>query len=51
MFRGVETEQLKLWENAAERSADDWQTIVGVQPERMNDRGIFRVLEWGGMEA
>ncbi|KAF5310417.1 hypothetical protein D9611_012282 [Ephemerocybe angulata] len=37
-----------------ERSAVDvsrWAGAVGVDSERMNDAGLFRVIEWGGREV
>ena len=56
LFRGVAADDLELWEQAAARaSAEDgatfWTRVVGVDMARASDRGLFRVLEWGGMEV
>ena len=56
LFRGVAADDLELWEQAAARaSAEDgatfWTQVVGVDMARASDRGLFRVLEWGGMEV
>ena len=55
LFRGVAADDLGLWEQAAARAiAEDgptfWAQVVGVDLVRASDRGLFRVLEWGGME-
>jgi hypothetical protein len=55
LFRGVNPGDLNLWAQAAARAtAEDgatfWAHVVGVDPARGSDRGLFRVLEWGGME-
>jgi hypothetical protein len=56
LFRGVAADDLGLWEQAATRAtAEDgatfWARVVGVDLARASDRGLFRVLEWGGMEV
>jgi hypothetical protein len=54
LFRGVEENELEFWEKAqikAGESPDVWQNIVGVDVEKAEDTGLFRVLEWGGMEV
>ncbi|KAH9960153.1 hypothetical protein BC827DRAFT_1209480 [Russula dissimulans] len=58
LFRGVAPGDLGLWEQAAARAtAEDpdgatfWTQVVGVDAARASDRGLFRVLEWGGMEV
>ncbi|KAF6748215.1 hypothetical protein DFP72DRAFT_1015529 [Ephemerocybe angulata] len=54
LFKGIEETELGLWSDALERSAVDvgrWAGVVGVEPERMNDAALFRVIEWGGMEV
>jgi len=56
LFRGVAADDLGLWEQAATRAtAEDgatfWAQVVGVDLARASDRGLFRVLEWGGMEV
>ena len=58
LFRGVAVGDLGLWEAASARAggtgADGptfWADIVGVDTARAADSGLFRVLEWGGMEV
>lgn len=55
LFRGVGTQDLALWAEAEERvktmSIDTWRSIVGINADGMHYDGIFRVLEWGGMEV
>ena len=58
LFRGVAAGDLGLWEAASARVADTgalgsryWADIVGVDAVRAADSGVFRVLEWGGMEV
>lgn len=56
LFRGVAPGDLGLWTQAAERAAAEdgatfWAQVVGVDAARASDRGLFRVLEWGGMEV
>jgi len=55
LFRGVAKDDLGLWCQAAARAtAEDgatfWAQVVGVDTVRAWDGGLFRVLEWGGME-
>ncbi|KAF6748212.1 hypothetical protein DFP72DRAFT_1074479 [Ephemerocybe angulata] len=53
LFKSVEGD-LDMWSDALERSALDvsrWAGIVGVDADRMKDAGLFRVIEWGGMEV
>jgi len=55
LFRGVAEDDLGLWSEAAARAtAEDgatfWAQVVGVDAVRTSDDGLFRVLEWGGME-
>ena len=54
LFQKVDSSQLNLWSEAAKRADDDvefWRDIVGVEnKDRQEDKNIFRVLEWGGME-
>jgi len=55
LFRGVSKGDLGLWDQAAARAtAEDgatfWTQVVGVDAVRACDGGLFRVLEWGGME-
>ncbi|KAF8264817.1 hypothetical protein EI94DRAFT_1737581 [Lactarius quietus] len=56
LFRGVPASDLELWEAASARAAAAdgmtlWKDIVGVDAARAADSGLFRVLEWGGMEV
>jgi ubiquitin C len=55
LFRGVSADDLGLWRQAATRAEDGgatfWTRIVGVDAARASDPGLFRVLEWGGMEV
>jgi hypothetical protein len=54
LFQKVDIGQLDLWAEAAKRAEDDvesWRDVVGVESkERQEDKSLFRVLEWGGME-
>ncbi|KAH9018122.1 hypothetical protein EDB84DRAFT_1520100 [Lactarius hengduanensis] len=58
LFRGVPVGDLGLWEAARARAAGtgtdgarSWPDVVGVDTIRAADSGLFRVLEWGGMEV
>jgi len=56
LFCGVSPGDLGIWAPAAARvAAEDgatfWAQVVGIDPVRASDRGLFRVLEWGGMEV
>ncbi|KAH8986745.1 hypothetical protein EDB92DRAFT_2020971 [Lactarius akahatsu] len=55
LFRGVPVGDLGLWEAASARTHADgarlWADVVGVDAVRAADSGLFRVLEWGGMEV
>ncbi|GAA6019730.1 hypothetical protein JCM10207_009245 [Rhodosporidiobolus poonsookiae] len=48
LFKGVEAGEAEGW-----RKADgvDWAEEVGVELDKATDTGLFRVLEWGGMEV
>jgi len=55
LFRGVAKGDLGVWSQAvaratAEDGATFWTQVVGVDVVRACDGGLFRVLEWGGME-
>jgi hypothetical protein len=54
LFQKVDIGQLDLWAEAAKRAEDDvgfWRDIVSVEnKDRQEDKNLFRVLEWGGME-
>ncbi|EUC55112.1 ubiquitin family protein, partial [Rhizoctonia solani AG-3 Rhs1AP] len=54
LFRGVEEGQLEQWDEAVAMASKDvtvWRDIIGVDIERVHDKSLFRVLEWGGMEV
>jgi hypothetical protein len=53
VFKGVAESELEAWPAAQSRGKDDdsaWIDIVGVDVGRTVDGGLFRVIEWGGME-
>ena len=50
LFKGVDAAEL-AWEEARDRVGTvNWRAVVGVKETAM-DEGVFRVLEWGGMEV
>ncbi|SJL14705.1 uncharacterized protein ARMOST_18171 [Armillaria ostoyae] len=54
LFTRVCEDELGEWEGALSRAsenADFWESIVGVDSDKMKDERLFRVLEWGGMEV
>ncbi|CAE6455774.1 unnamed protein product, partial [Rhizoctonia solani] len=53
LFRGVQESQIEYWTDAvamAQKEVSVWRDIVGVDVARAQDKSLFRVLEWGGME-
>jgi hypothetical protein len=53
VFKGIEESELESWPAAQRREKEDvssWIDIVGVDVGRTVDKGLFRVIEWGGME-
>ncbi|KAI0088381.1 hypothetical protein BDY19DRAFT_994282 [Irpex rosettiformis] len=53
LFRGIEENNLVDWEDAHARATADvsfWTEVVGVSVDKASDVGLYRVLEWGGME-
>ncbi|GAA6042995.1 hypothetical protein JCM8097_003876 [Rhodosporidiobolus ruineniae] len=48
LFRGVEEAEADGWRKPEEV---DWAGEVGVKVDEAKDEGLFRVLEWGGMEV
>lgn len=54
LFQGIESTELDKWTDAQSRAKDGvafWREVTGVEDEdRQTDSGLFRVLEWGGME-
>ncbi|KAG8741068.1 hypothetical protein FRC10_003408, partial [Ceratobasidium sp. 414] len=53
LFRGVDENDLEAWADAVTKAVEDpsvWRDVVGVEIEKAGDTGLFRVLEWGGME-
>ena len=54
LFRGVDESHLEVWSAARDlgnQNANMWREVVGVDVGRALDAGLFRVLEWGGMEV
>lgn len=56
LFRGLKDEELvdQTWGRAVEKSNKDvniWRDIVGVDQRSLDDKTLFRVVEWGGMEV
>jgi hypothetical protein len=55
LFHGVEAGDLSRWEllepDSEEYEEASWADEVGVDTVRATDRGLFRVLELGGMEV
>ncbi|KDQ56417.1 hypothetical protein JAAARDRAFT_59294 [Jaapia argillacea MUCL 33604] len=51
LFKGVSGEDVGLWESGEGKW--DWREVVGVNggEEREGGEGLFRVVEWGGMEV
>jgi hypothetical protein len=54
LFQKVNVDQLDNWAGAISTAEEDvglWRDVVGVESrERQEDKNLFRVLEWGGME-
>ncbi|KAG8782452.1 hypothetical protein FRC12_020810 [Ceratobasidium sp. 428] len=53
VFKGVEEVSLEAWAPAQGKATEHpsmWCDIVGVNVEKAQDKSLFRVLEWGGME-
>ncbi|KAJ8291278.1 hypothetical protein OF846_005321 [Rhodotorula toruloides] len=48
LFKGVDAGQTSEWKKPDEV---DWVKEVGVQVDKAEDKSLFRVLEWGGMEV
>jgi hypothetical protein len=54
LFRGVDEENLELWDEARERANDAvgfWKKVAGIDVDKLQDASLFRVIEWGGMEV
>ncbi|KAG8730575.1 hypothetical protein FRC10_002599 [Ceratobasidium sp. 414] len=54
LFRGVKENDLEAWANAGTKAVESpriWRDMVGVDIGKAGDTGLFRVLEWGGMEV
>ncbi|GAA6042996.1 hypothetical protein JCM8097_003877 [Rhodosporidiobolus ruineniae] len=47
LFKGVDEAETEGWRKPDEV---DWVSEVGVKVDEARDEGLFRVLEWGGME-
>ncbi|KAH6917586.1 hypothetical protein BKA70DRAFT_1139198 [Coprinopsis sp. MPI-PUGE-AT-0042] len=53
LFQGVEECDVEHWPEAAQRVSQPvqkWQDVVGIDPSRVCDTTLYRVIEWGGME-
>lgn len=53
IFTRVADEDRFKWHSAdlrAQENVDWWKSVVGIDESRINDKQLFRVLEWGGME-
>lgn len=54
LFGKVNPDQLQAWSNSVKKAEEDvmfWRDVVGVaEREKQEDKGLFRVVEWGGME-
>ncbi|ESK94669.1 ubiquitin family protein [Moniliophthora roreri MCA 2997] len=55
LFKGVSPQDAACeWHEAVKRAEEDvkmWREIVGIDIDRALDKGLFRVLEWGGMDV
>ncbi|CAE7142209.1 unnamed protein product [Rhizoctonia solani] len=54
LFGGIEESRIGEWDEAivlANRDVTLWRDVVGVNIARAQDKSLFRVLEWGGMEV
>ncbi|KAG8933242.1 hypothetical protein FRC01_010231 [Tulasnella sp. 417] len=54
LFQPVMASQLDEWSQASDRAVKDpsfWRDVVGIDIEKQKDPSLFRVVEWGGMEA
>lgn len=55
IFQGVLPDDIDAWPNARMRVQEDvkrWREVVGLpQEDRLQDKSLLRVLEWGGMEV
>lgn len=53
LFQGVDDCDAEHWLEATQRASqpvEKWQNIVGLDPSRVGDASLYRVIEWGGME-
>jgi hypothetical protein len=54
LFQKVNPDQLEMWPTAIKKAEEDvefWRDVVGVADrEKQENKGLFRVVEWGGME-
>ena len=54
VFGGIKESELEAWPVAKMREKGDvsfWVDVVGVDVGRTVNKGLFRVIEWGGMEV
>ena len=54
LHQKVDKTDLHLWGTAIKKADEDvkfWRKVIGVaEREIQEDKSLFRVLEWGGME-
>lgn len=55
IFKGVKADELHAWTEARDRVQETvgrWRAVVGLpDDDQLQDKSLFRVLEWGGMEV
>ncbi|KAG8943464.1 hypothetical protein FRC04_002875 [Tulasnella sp. 424] len=54
LYQPVMVSQLDKWSQASDRAVKDpafGREVVGIDIEKQKDPSLFRVVEWGGMEA
>lgn len=55
IYKGLQAVHVPAWSEAQARVAEDverWRSIVGLpEDDLLQDKSLFRVLEWGGMEV
>lgn len=54
LFQPVPAAHIDEWAQASDRAVKDpafWRDVVGIDEAKMKDPSLFKVVEWGGMEA
>ncbi|KAG8968960.1 hypothetical protein FRB90_010781 [Tulasnella sp. 427] len=54
LFQPVSAAHVDEWTQASDRAVKDpsfWRDVVGIDVEKQKDPSLFKVVEWGGMEA